>query len=178
MRKLIYLGVLLCFLSIASPSHAFLDYLFSGSANKNAIDNSAAGDLRAWWTGNPAYQFNPWYQGGPPPQQGQKPPQQPPQPDVSYYPQQQGPSMAGSVPQGAPGAYQMPQQQYPQQLQQMPQQYQPAPQQFQNPQAYGQQQGVVYPPQAYQQQQQIPQQYPQQYQLPMQQGYPAGGQAQ
>lgn len=55
----------------AVPAHAFIDYLFSGSANRGAIGNSAVGEMRAWWSGNPVYNFNPYY-GGParPPQAG------------------------------------------------------------------------------------------------------------
>ena len=36
---------------------------FLGGASRDAIDNSALGDLRAWWTGNPGYVFNPWWSG-------------------------------------------------------------------------------------------------------------------
>jgi hypothetical protein len=173
MRKLIYVGTLLSLLVAAGPSYAFLDYLFGGSSSRDAIDNSAVGDMRAWWTGNPSYQFNPWG-GGQPPQQQQQQQQtgaQPPQPTVNFsgqqqvppsspggvYPQQMAPTPPGVVyPQGGvPG-------------QPMAQQYQSAPQQFQNPQGFAQQ-GAGYPPQAYQ---------PQPYQMPMQQGYPAGVQGQ
>lgn len=167
MRKLIYVGTLLSLLMAAGPSYAFLDYLFGGSSSRDAIDNSAVGDMRAWWTGNPGYQFNPYWGGQPPQQQQQQRAAQPPQPSVNFNAPQQGPPNAPGVmyPQqvapSAPGVV------YPQggvPGQPMTQQYQPAPQQFQNPQGFAQQ-GADYPPQAYQPQ-------PQQYQMPMQQGYP------
>lgn len=114
---------LVVFLSLASVSNsfAFLDYLFSGSASRDAIDNSAIGDLRAWWSGNPAYTFNPYYSGGqagyPQGQQGGQAPQmtqpQPQQPIINYYPPAQGSS-----------PYQYGQQQYaPQQAPQQQMQY-------------------------------------------------------
>ncbi|AFM22830.1 hypothetical protein [Desulfomonile tiedjei] len=156
MKKLTYLGILVCCMMAVTPAHAFLDYFFSGSASRDAIDNSAVGDLRAWWTGNPAYQFNPYYSGNANPQQQQQQQQQQvpqyPQPSMQFYPPQQAPQAAGypqqfQNPQGVPPQYvqqQMPQQQY------MPQ-----------PQGYGQQ---MYPPQGYQQ-------VPQQYQQMAPQGY-------
>ncbi len=61
MKKIILPVVLVCMIAVAVPAYAFLDYLFGGSQGRDAIDNSAVGDLRAWWTGNPAYQFNPYY---------------------------------------------------------------------------------------------------------------------
>ncbi len=149
----------------ASPSHAFLDYFFSGSGSRDAIDNSAVGDLRAWWSGNPVYTFNPYYSGPAASgqqqqqQQGQQQQVMQQQPSVNFYPggqpggynQQQQPGTYGY--QGyAPGAYQ---QQEPQQMY-----------------------GAAAPPQ-YQQ----PMQYPTQpqaqpvYQVPPQQQYAPMGQA-
>lgn len=173
MRKLIYVGTLLGLLIAAGPSYAFLDYLFGGSSSRDAIDNSAIGDMRAWWTGNPGYQFNPYWSGQAPQQQQQQRAAQPPQPTVNFNsPQQMPPNPPGAVypqqmPPTAPGVV------YPQggvPGQPMAQQYQAAPQQFQDPQGFPQQ-GAGYPPQAYQPQ-------PQQYQMPMQQGYQGGYQGQ
>jgi hypothetical protein len=196
MKKLILPVALLCMLTVAAPAHAFLDYLFGGSASRDAIDNSAVGDLRAWWTGNPAYQFNPYYspqQQNPVQNQASQGGQQmgAPQaqaPNVSYYPPQGGqqpyygqpqadPQGMAQQYQGAPPQYQtapqgylqIPAQQY---QQTMPQQYQAAPQQYQAaPQSYlpAGQPPAQYPPQAYQQQ------VPQQYQTAPQ-AYPGGTQ--
>jgi hypothetical protein len=188
MKKLVPAIILLLLAAWPSSCPAFLDYLFSGSASRDAIDNSAVGDLRAWWTGNPAYQFNPWYtpsQPAPAPTAaGQQPAQQgsysvtpsqagqgqyPPQPEASYYPSQApqgyGQPAYGGYPQQAasPQGFQG-YQQAPQQYQTAPQQYQGMPQQYQTaPQQY------QTPPQY----QTTPQQYPvaqQQYQ-PMPQQY-------
>jgi hypothetical protein len=65
--------------ALAPPADAFFDYLFSGSASRGAIGNSALGDLRSWWTGNPVYVFNPLYSGPtqPYPPQGPQPAAQP-----------------------------------------------------------------------------------------------------
>ncbi len=140
------IGVLtiLAFIVCVSPSHAFLDYFFSGSDSRDAIDNSTVGDLRAWWTGNPAYQFNPYYSGSNTPAQ-QKPaaPQTQQDPVVQYVPSQQN--------YGAPQAYQQPGQPGVPQQGYVPQQ--PQPQQY-APQQYGAQQ---YP------QQQAPMNYGQQH---------------
>jgi hypothetical protein len=140
MKKIIMIGALMLLICPAVPSHAFLDYLFSGSSSRDAIDNSAVGDLRSWWTGNPAYVFNPYYSGATNQNnasQGQPAPQQQ-EATVNYVPAQ--------------GAYgQQPPQGYPQQ------QYQAAPQQYQQPQQYAQ-------PQQYQQAPQ--QQYPAQQYAP------------
>lgn len=149
-----------------SPSHAFLDYFFSGSASRDAIDNSAVGDLRAWWSGNPVYTFNPYYSGPASTGQQQQQPQQEqqqamqPQASVNFYPG------------GQPGAYQ-----------QAPQQPGAYGYQGYAPGAYQQQA----PPQpmygAAQQQYQQPMQYPTQpqaqpvYQVPQQQQYAPMGQA-
>jgi hypothetical protein len=178
MKKLALFGMLLFLITSTVPSYGFLDYLFSGSASKDAIDNSAVGDLRAWWTGNPGYQFNPYWSGNQPAnqQQGQQtnpaspqgyspmgPPSvgapQAPPPSVTYYPQQAPQGAYGQAPPGEPT-----QSMYggvPQQYQQAPQQYQAGPQQYQQvPQQY------QAPPQQYQQ---LPQQYqptPQQYPAP------------
>lgn len=196
MKRLTVFGMLLFLTTLSVPSYAFLDYLFSGGASRDAIDNSALGDLRAWWTGNPGYQFNPYWSGNQPPnqQQGQQTtplnpastqgynPMGPPSagipqaepPAVNYYPPQ---SSQGSYGQGSAPAQTtyggMPQQQY----QQVPQQYQLVPQQYQAPpQQYQQQVPQQYQSQASPQQyQQAPQQYqapPRQYQ-PVQQQYPA-----
>lgn len=147
-----------------APSHAFLDYLFSGSASRDAIDNSAVGDIRAWWSGNPVYNFNPYYSGAASmnqqQQQGQQ--QQPsmqPQASINYVPGGQGGYDTSQQPgsygyQGyAPGAVQQQQpmygaaqppvqpqpQYYPQQPQGQPM-YQPPQQQYapmgQAPQGY------------------------------------------
>ena len=174
MRKLTVLIAVLCVVAFAPPSHAFIDYLFGGSSNTDAIDNSALGDLRAWWTGNPAYQFNPYYSGGPLPGQqqgqggaaaaGQQQYMQVPQPPASPYGQ---PGYGQGVPAGA------------QQYGAAPPGYQPAPQGYAPPppQAYPQAapQGYQPAPQAYQMPPQgYPQAAPQAYQAP--QGYqPAPG---
>ena len=65
MKKCVLIGIILFLITSTVPSYAFLDYFFSGSASRDAIDNSALGDLRAWWTGNPGYQFNPYWFGKP-----------------------------------------------------------------------------------------------------------------
>lgn len=152
MKKVIMVGAILLLVCPAVPSHAFFDYLFAGSSSRDAIENSAVGDLRSWWTGNPAYVFNPYY-SGPTNQnnanQGQQAPApQQSEPIVNYVPAQG--AYGGQAPQG-----------YPQQ------QYQGAPQQYQTTPAY--------PPQYQQQQQYAPQQQAQpqyqqqpQYQAPMQ----------
>jgi hypothetical protein len=59
MKKIFVIIVVIVSLSPVTSSFAFLDYLLSGSSSRDAIDNSAVGDLRSWWTGNPAYTFNP-----------------------------------------------------------------------------------------------------------------------
>ena len=139
MKKLFIALVILVSVNFVSNSFAFLDYLFSGSSSRDAIDNTAVGDLRAWWSGNPVYTFNPYYSGGqtgmPQGQQSAQPPQtvQPQQPIVSYYPPSQG---------GA--AYPYGQQQYapqPQMYQQQPMQAAPAPQYPMGPQTYQYQTG-------------------------------------
>lgn len=140
------------------PSHAFLDYFFSGSGSRDAIDNSAVGDLRAWWSGNPVYTFNPYYSG--PASTGQQQQQQGQQqqvmqqePSVNFYPGGQ----SGGYGQQQPGTYG----------------YQGYP-----PGASQQQYGAA-PQQQYQQ----PMQYPTQpqaqpvYQVPPQQQYAPVGQA-
>jgi hypothetical protein len=180
MKKLIVFMVLAFLAATVNPGHAFLDYLFGGSHTRDAIDNSAVGDLRAWWTGNPVYQFNPYYSGNPNPGQqgggnmppgqtfdmqgsapsygaGQDPYQPQPQASVTYFPpqgQQYGYGSYGPPQQayGAPGAA-MQYQGVPQAYQQVPQQYQQVPQQYQQiPQQY----------------QQVPQQYPYQQAMPQQ----------
>jgi len=141
MKRIFMALVVLVSLNAVSNSFAFLDYLFSGSSSRDAIDNSAVGDLRAWWTGNPAYTFNPYYSGSSQPgqaqgQQGAQAPQvtqpQVQQPIINYYPPSQG----------AP-PYQYGQQQYaPQQMPQQQTQYgygQPQQQMYQQPQPQGMQ---------------------------------------
>jgi hypothetical protein len=182
MKKIILPVVIVCILAVAVPAHAFLDYLFGGSASRDAIDNSAVGDIRAWWTGNPAYQFNPYYSaqqqnpvqgqaaqgqqmGAPqmqPPTVTHYPPQDAQQPYYGQTPVEPQQGMMQQQYQTAPQGYQqMPQQQY----QAMPQQYQAAPQAYM-PQG---QPPAQYPPQAYQQT------APQQYQAAPQ-AYPAAAQ--
>jgi hypothetical protein len=189
MKKIILPVVIVCMLAVAVPAHAFLDYLFGGSASRDAIDNSAVGDIRAWWTGNPAYQFNPYYSaqqqnpvqgqaaqgqqmGAPqmqPPTVTHYPPQDAQQPYYGQTPvepqqgmmQQQYQTMPQQYQTAPQGYQQMPQQQY----QAMPQQYQAAPQAYM-PQG---QPPAQYPPQAYQQT------APQQYQAAPQ-AYPAAAQ--
>ncbi len=169
MKKYIAGSALLTIMVMSAPAHGFLDYLFSGSSSRNAVGNSAIGEVRAWWSGNPIYNFNPFYsgssrppgqQGAPqantqyapgggqaPPQYGYGAPQQYQQPTTTYYPPGQAQGYAGAAPQ-QPQMYQQPAQ---------PQAYQaPQPQMYQQPQAYQQ-------PPAYQQ--------PQAYQAPAQQGY-------
>lgn len=98
MKKIFVAIVVIVSLCPVTSSFAFLDYLFSGSSSRDAIDNSAVGDLRAWWTGNPAYTFNPYYSGAGMPQGQQQPGQAPQaaqpqlqqQPTVNYYPPSQG----------------------------------------------------------------------------------------
>lgn len=177
MKKIVLLVVLMGVLVASTPSHGFLDYLFSGSASKGAIGNSVAGDLRAWWTGNPIYNYNPYYAGpntqapanqgqgayGPSGSQGNYQ-----RPSMQYYPPQQA---QGSYGQG-----------YPQYTQQPAPGYAPQPEAYQQqPQAYPgsyQQQPQSYPggyqgqPQAYQYQ--AP--GPQAYQMAPQGGYYQGGQ--
>jgi hypothetical protein len=145
MKRVLVGLVFLVSLCATSNSFAFLDYLFSGSSSRDAIDNSAVGDIRAWWSGNPAYQFNPYYSGtqnpGQAPVQQPQQPAQPPQPTINYYP----PSQSGSQ-------YEQPQYQPQYQPQAIPQQ--------QAQYGYGQPQQ-----QSYQAQPGIPQ-YPQQQMAP------------
>ena len=199
MKKFALFGMLLFLMTSTVPSYGFLDYFFSGSGSRDAIDNSAVGDLRAWWTGNPGYQFNPYWSGPQPNQQqgqqtnplnpastqGYSPmgspsagtPQAPP--TVNYYPQQAPGQPAQGMYGGTPQQYQQAPQQYqasPQQYQQVPQQYQAPPQQYQQvPQQY-QPAPQQYPaPSAYQGAPQAYQGVAQQ-QAPLPQAYPAGTQ--
>lgn len=190
MKKLIVLTMLTLLVMPVATGHAFIDYLFGGSHSRNAVDNSAVGDLRAWWSGNPVYQFNPYYSGGTNPVQ-QGGPAAPPGQGQSMGMQQQGMGTPMGMQQGS---YQPQPQANPTYLPQQGQQYgYGAPQ---APQTYGGQ--PVYgsagaslplrgPAQTYQQQYQpMPQQYQQpvpQYQqpgqayqqAPGQYQYPAGG---
>jgi hypothetical protein len=179
MKKLIFLLIILLPLAVAAPGHCFFDWFFSGGASRDAIDNSALGDLRAWWTGNPGYVFNPWWSGPSNPQaqgsSGAYGPQAP-------YPQMPQPNISYSPPQGPPAGYGQPMQQpMPQAMQpgygpgmaaagqqyQMPaQSYQPTPQYQATPQ-------YQTAPQTYQPSPQGYQAAPQMMQQPApQQGYP------
>ena len=184
MKKFGAISLLAILLVFPAQVFCFIDYLFGGSAMSDSIGNNVIGDLRAWWTGNPVYNFNPYYSGGnqglPVPNQNQAPafqtmPQQSyvqpsQQPEVSYYPQQ-GPQSYGYPQQQAmqqPAPVQQRFQQVPQQVQRpVPQpqaRYQPAPQQQyyqrQPQQFYQQSQAVQQPqPQGYYQQEQAPQAY-------------------
>jgi hypothetical protein len=158
MKKCALFGMLLFLVASTVPSYGFIDYLFSGSASRDAIGNSVLGDFRAWWTGNPGYTFNPFWSGNRTNQQQgrQANPTNPastqryspmgaaspgmsptPQPTVTYYPQQVPQGAYGrSVTQpaqpaygGAPQQYQARPQQY--QYQANPRQYQAGPQQYQ-----------------------------------------------
>jgi hypothetical protein len=195
MKKLALFGMVVFLITSTVPSYGFLDYFFSGSASRDAIDNSAVGDLRAWWTGNPGYQFNPYWSGPQPNQQanpsnpastqGYSPMGAPSAgtsqapPTVNYYPQQAPGQPGQGMYGGAPQQYQQVPQQYqasPQQYQQVPQQYQAPPQQYQQvPQQY-QPAPQQYPaPSAYQGAPQAYQGVAQQ-QAPLPQAYPAGTQ--
>ena len=182
MKRNLVLVIIAIIMLSSIPSYGFLNYLFSGDASKNAVDNSAVGDLRAWWTGNPVYKFNPYHSGpaqpmaGAPgaPGQGGMPGQ--PMPAGGMASQYQQPTINFTPPHGAANPYG---QTYQQPMQQMPQGYgqgyQQPMQQAGNPygqQAYPQpmQQGPnpYYPQQVYQQPvQQAPQGYP----APAQGGY-------
>ena len=154
MKRITAAVMIWCLVICASPGYAFIDYLFGGSSNRGAIDNSAIGEMRSWWTGNPVYQFNPYYSGSGanPAAQGQQGMQQQPaapqapQPNVSFYPPQGAPApVAQQYGQPAQAPYTAPQQQYA-----PPQQY-AAPQQGYQPQSYQQPPAQGYAPQqAYQ----------------------------
>ena len=154
MKKLALFGMVVFLITSTVPSYGFLDYFFSGSASRDAIDNSAVGDLRAWWTGNPGYQFNPYWSGPQPnQQQGQQTNPSNPASTQGYSPM--GAPSAGT-PQAPPPTVQLfttgtsrrlrPEprtagsihgRRNPQQYQQAPQQYQASPQQYQQvPQQY------------------------------------------
>ncbi len=169
MKKITALITLALCPVLITPGHCFIDYLFGGSAMSDSIGNNVVGDLRAWWTGNPVYNFNPYYSGnnqGMPaqnPNQGgnfQQMPQQfsgqaNQQPSVTYYPpqgQQQYGYPQGQAMQAPPQMQQQYQQMPPQaqqQYQQMPPQYQQMPQQaYQMPAPPAQ--GQYYPQEQYQ----------------------------
>ncbi|MCA1961520.1 MAG: hypothetical protein LDL33_12075 [Desulfomonile sp.] len=127
----------------AMPAHAFLNYLFGGDSSREAVENSALGDLRAWWTGNPVYTFDPFYSGQTPQApQGRAPSagygQQQPAPIMQYIPPQQAPAgqygQYGQPMQPAPQAMYGPPMQQPMPPQAM---QQPMPMQPMQPQAYG-----------------------------------------
>jgi hypothetical protein len=174
MKKLIILLTLAFIPWLAVPGDCFIDYLFGGSATSDAIGNNVVGDLRSWWSGNPVYNFNPYYSGGNQPgqnNQGTAGGQNQGAPPQAYNQQNQQPSVTYYPPQGQQYNYNQGQQQP------MQQQYQAAPQPYQMqqqapPQAYyqqGSQQQYQGPPQGYEQ---VPQQ---QYQGPPQ-GYEQGPQ--
>ncbi len=176
MKKLMFILIVASQLAVTVPSHAFFDWLFSGGASRDAIDNSALGDLRAWWTGNPGYVFNPWW-SGPSNPQGQGTAGQSYGPQAPY-PQMPQPTITYSSPQAPQAGYAQPMQQQPQTMQPS---YggTPGVAQYQTttPQAY--QASPQYPmqyqaaPQSYQT---VPQGYqaaPQMTQQPVTQGYPA-----
>jgi hypothetical protein len=181
MKKLMFVLIVLAQFAITAPGYTFFDWLFSGGASRDAIDNSALGDLRAWWTGNPGYQFNPWWSGpsnpnaqGMTPGAGSYGPQAP-------YPQAPQPNISYSPPQGSPAGYgqPMPQTMQPgygtggQQYQMAPQGYQPMPQYQTAPQAYQSAPQYQPMPQTYQPAPQGYQAAPQMMQQPMaQQSYP------
>lgn len=186
MKRTFLLFAIMVVLVASTPSYGFLDYLFSGSANRGAIGNSAVGELRSWWSGNPVYNNNPYHTGpvrampggqsaGGNPYAGSQGAYGP----AGAYQQQ---PMVQNYPPQAPGTYG---QGYPQQMQQSyPQQTQQQgyyPQQMQQQGYYGAPQPGAYQPQ------QQPQAYqggypgayqgqPQPYQPPPQ-GYYQGGPA-
>lgn len=194
--------VVLLFLLVASavPGYTFFDYLFGGSATRDSIDNSAVGDLRSWWTGNPVYQFNPYYSGQTDPVTGQstqgaagqqyntgapnlgapggaQSPAPMQQPSVSYSPPAQAQQIYGGGGQGRPQPQAQPVMQYQQPAEQYQQQA-PPPQSYQYQQAPVQQYQQA-PAQQYQQApvQQYQQAPAQQYQQPAPQGYSPQGYA-
>ena len=123
MKRNLSLIVLLAMVLIAVPAHGFLDYLFSGAANKGAIGNSVLGDARSWWTGNPVYVFNPFHSGPSQPNQAfRSPPARQPAPVQGSY--SMAPSPQAGYPPPQQGYYQQPQYQQPQY--QQPQYQQPA----------------------------------------------------
>ncbi len=180
MKRGLILAVIMCVTVVTVPSYAFVNYLFGGASNRGAIGNSALGDIRSWWSGNPVYQFNPFYSA---PSK-----QSPMQAGIPGYGSSRRASGGSAIPQqgthtsilvgpgGQTGGYGQQQgyyqQQYPQQAYtQQGQQYQmPAQQQYQAP---AQQQYQMPAQQQYQmpaqQQYQMPAQ--QQYQMPAQQQY-------
>jgi len=177
MKKLMFVLIVLAPLAIAAPGYTFFDWLFSGGASRDAIDNSALGDLRAWWTGNPGYQFNPWWSGPSNPGAQGMTPGAPPYGPQAAYPQMSQPSVSYSPPQSAPPGYGQPMQPGGQQYQMAPQGYQPTPQYQQTPQAYQSAPQYQAMPQTYQPAPQGYQAAPQMMQQPMQQpmaqqGYP------
>jgi hypothetical protein len=152
MKRAAAVALVLCLVVASAPAYAFVDYLFGGSSNAGAIDNSAVGDFRAWWTGNPGYQFNPWWSGPSKNPASQQPGQagapdgslggQPVDPGVNPPAMNYHSGQAGQMPYGggAPAGYQQP--------------YAAAPPNYPPPQAYQPPQGYAAPPQP----QQLPQQ--------------------
>ncbi len=125
MRKILLMAIVAAILASATPSHAFLDYLFGGAGSRDAIGNSVVGDLRAWWSGNPVYTFDPYYSGPatqstgapgtPPGSYGQAPYPGSTQ-GYGSAPQYSQPTMTFTPPTGAVGAYGQPYQQPVQQM--------------------------------------------------------------
>ena len=105
MKRNLALILLLVVVLASVPAHGFVNWLFGGSSNRGAVGNSVMGDLRAWWTGNPVYYFNPFYSGSQRPVQGNQA-----APTVQYG-AGQGSSTYG--PQGASMQYQQPGVTYP-----------------------------------------------------------------
>lgn len=68
MKYRIALPMILIIIALATPGHSFVNYLFGGSSD-HAVGNSVVGDFRSWWSGNPVYQFDPFYSSKGVPQQ-------------------------------------------------------------------------------------------------------------
>jgi hypothetical protein len=96
MKRSAILILAIMLVAFATPGHSFVNYLFGGSSD-NAVGNTVVGDLRAWWTGNPVYQFNPFYSSKGVPQQVVE---QPPPSSLNMNPR------GGAVVQQSPGGYQ------------------------------------------------------------------------
>ncbi len=46
MKRIVLVSIVMSIALWAAPGHAFLEYLFSGSASNDAIGNNVVGDLR------------------------------------------------------------------------------------------------------------------------------------